>query len=447
MRKPSKKRTLFLIILFLLSLFLSLPREVPVNIQTRLFKINSTYNLPAVNLNLGPISFTRSLDLKLGLDLAGGSKLIFELDLSQTPFLDRQSAVEATRATVARRVNLFGVSESTVKTAKVEDSERVIVELPGVYDTKEAEGLIGKTAKLDFWLIKDTDEKDESRGKTVLGTGLTGADLERAKIEFDPQTGKPVVGIEFNKTGAEKFRNITKDNVGFPLAIALDQNIVTQPVVQQEISEGKAVITGEFTIEEARELSIQLNSGALPAPLKLIEQRTVGATLGKKSVEQSVIAGIIGLGLVAFFMITYYQNLGMIATLALFLYGLLTVSLYKLIPVVLTLPGIAGFVLSIGMAVDTNILIFERIKEEKMAGKPVLDAVENGFARALTSIKDANIATLFIVAVLLNPFEFPFLHTEGPVRGFAVTLGIGVILSLFTGLFVTQTLVKMFIKK
>ncbi len=226
----------------------------------------------------------------------------------------------------------------------------------------------------------------------------------------------------------------------------LDNQIVTQPTVQGKITGGQAQITGNFTIDEAKELSIQLNAGALPVPISLIEERTIGATLGALSIKESVLAGTVGVVMVAIFMILAYGKLGIVADIGLFIFAVITLALYKLIPVTLTLPGIAGFMLSIGMAVDSNILIFERFKEEKTKHS-IGSALEISFGRAWDSIRDANIATLATAFILTNPLDWKFLHTSGPVRGFAITLALGIFISLFTGLFVSRNLLRILIKE
>lgn len=450
MIKTPSQKLLVILFLALISLFISLPRKLPIKIHYQNFSFEEDIILPGINIGFGNFSLIRDLELKLGLDLAGGSHLVFEADMLKIPSSDQEAAIEGTRATIERRVNLFGVSEAVVQVSKVGGKYRVNADLPGIKDTQKAIGLIGQTAKLEFKELKGLTEvtaTEEAMPFQAIDTDLTGADLTRSKVEFDSQTGKPVVGLQFNSEGARKFQEITKKNIGKRVAILIDNEIITAPTVQQEISGGNAVITGGFTLEEAKQLSIQLNSGALPVPVKIIEQRTVEASLGAEAVRKSILAGLIGLGMVVFFMIAYYGRLGFLASLGLFIYWAITVALYKLLPVVLTLPGVAGLILSVGMAVDSNILIFERMKEELRAGKPWMDAMEAGFGRAWDSIRDANIATLLTVFILLNPLNFDFLHTSGPVRGFAITLGLGILISLFTGIFVTRTLMRIFARK
>jgi preprotein translocase subunit SecD len=320
------------------------------------------------------------------------------------------------------------------------------VELAGIKDINQAIDLIGQTAQLDFRELP----KDATQAATYLDfkpTGLTGKDLSKSEVKFDQNTGQPTVGLTFSAEGAKKFTEITGRNVGKPVAIFLDQLRVTAPTVQEQITTGDAIISGQFTLDEAKKMSIQLNAGALPVPIKLIEQRNIGATLGSESVQKSTQAGLIGLLMVIVFMAAYYGRLGILADIALLIYGLLTLALYKLFPVTLTLPGIAGFILSVGMAVDANILIFERMKEEIRAGKSRVVAMELGFGRAWDSIRDANICTLITCFVLFNPFNWPFLNVSGMVRGFALTLGLGVALSLFTGIVVTRTLIRTFYRE
>lgn len=432
------KKVLLVVLITLLSLYISLPKSIPANFNFGPININYQFERRDLNLTLGKFSLKRSFDLVLGLDLAGGSHLVFEAETQNLDQVDREKAINSVKAVIERRVNLFGVSEPNVAVSSFEGKDRIIVELPGIDDTQEAIGLIGKTAQLVFAEIGS----EESPG--VIKTSLTGAGLKSADVTFDQTTGKPVVLLEFNQEGGELFAQLTEKNLSKPLPIMLDDEIISAPLVQQTITGGSAKISGEFSLQEAQNLAIQLNAGALPIPIRLIEQRSVGATLGADSVEKSVSAGLIGLFMVLLFMVLSYGKLGLIADFALIIFGILTLSIYKLIPVVLTLPGIAGFLLSVGMAVDANILIFERFKEEKIQ-RPFSDALEVSFGRAWDSIRDANIATLVTAFVLANPLDFSFLHTSGPVRGFAITLSLGIIVSLFTGVIVSRNLLRTFI--
>ena len=273
-------------------------------------------------------------------------------------------------------------------------------------------------------------------------TGLTGKDLKKATVQFDEQTGTPVVGIEFTPDGAAKFEEITTRSVNKPLAIFLDGYPISTPIVQQPISGGQAVINGGFTLDSAKNLALTLNAGALPVPISIIKQQNVDPSLGQDSIKKSLIAGGIGLIAVALFMVLLYGLPGFIAVLGLIIYGLITLAVYKLIPVTVRLPGLAGFILSIGMAVDANILIFERMKEELRKGHDQKSAMELGFGRAWDSIKDANIATLITTFILFNPLDWNFFNTSGLVRGFALTLFLGVVIGLFTSIFVTRTLLR-----
>ena len=433
MRLTPFKKLLLIFLLFALALFISLPSEF--NISGRKFE------RPNLDFKIGRFEIKKSFDLVYGLDLAGGSHLVFEADTSQLAEEKRKVALEGVRDVIERRVNLFGISEPNVQVSNFEGKERVIVELPGIKDTKEAAGLIGKTAQLIFAEI--SGEESEA---TLIPTELTGADLRSADVVFDQTTGKPVVSLEFSDEGGKKFAALTEKNIGKPLPIILDNELVSQPVVQEVITGGRAQITGDFTTDEAKKLSIQLNAGALPVPVSLVEERTVGATLGAESITRSVKAGLVGLIMVLIFMIATYGRLGLVANLGLIIFGVLTLALYKLIPVVLTLPGIAGFLLSVGMAVDSNILIFERFKEER-GKRPVADALEVSFGRAWDSIRDANISTLVTAFILANPFDWSFLHTSGPVRGFAITLALGIGISLFTGIVVSRNLLRVFVRE
>lgn len=431
MNAPLKK-LLLIFLLTMVAIFISLPHELSFAGRTLI--------RPNLDISAGKISIHKKFDLVLGLDLAGGSHLVFEADTGKIEEGRKKTAIEALRDVIERRVNLFGISEPNVQTSSFGGKERVIVELPGVKDTGEAIELIGKTAQLVF-AEGGTEEKPG-----IFPTDLTGADLKSADVSFDQTTGKPVVALEFTSEGGEKFAGLTEKNVGKPLAIVLDNEVVSAPIVQEKIMGGRAQITGNFTLDEAKNLSIQLNAGALPVPVSLVEQRTVGAILGAESVAKSVKAGLVGLAMVLAFMILAYGRLGLVADAGLVIFGVLTLALYKLIPVVLTLPGIAGFLLSTGMAVDSNILIFERFKEEKQR-RQLADALEVSFGRAWDSIRDANIATLVTAFILANPLDFSFLHTSGPVRGFAITLGLGIGISLFTGIVVSRNLLRVFVRE
>ena len=393
--------------------------------------------------------------LKLGLDLQGGTQLVLETQMDKLDPINRDNALESAKNVIERRVNLYGVSEALVQTSKIGEQRRILVELPGLKDASSGADLVGKTAQLDFrelpaTLSAEENEATESGVSLILlakPTGLTGADLKKAAVTFGSSQGAtagPEVSIEFTDEGARKFAEITKRNIGKPLAIFLDDQPVSAPTVQQEIIGGSAVITGQFSTEEAKNLAIQLNAGALPVPIKIIEQRSIGPTLGQESVSKSLVAGIIGLAVVAIYMGAYYGLLGLIADLALIVYTLLVLAIFKtgffiLPPVTLTLAGIAGFILSIGMAVDANILIFERMKEEIRWGKSRMLALELGFKRAWSSIWASNVSSLITATILYG-------MGTSLIRGFAITLAIGVLVSMFTSYIVTRTFLRLIIK-
>lgn len=440
------KKTLLIFLVFLIALFISLPQSLPIKLSLGPLNIDTVLMRPNLKYTFRGQSYEKSFDLKLGLDLAGGTHLVFEADTSSIDTVKIGPAIEAAKLAIERRVNLFGVSEPNIQTSKFEGKERIVVELPGINDPDEAISLIGKTAQLVFAEIEQVDVEGEE-SVNIKPTELTGADLQSAEVVFgSSETGRPSVSIVFTQEGGEKFATITERNIGKPLAILLDGQIVSAPIVQGKITGGSAQITGEFDISSAKELAIQLQAGALPLPVTLVEQKTVGATLGSESVARSVRAGLVGLAAVLVFMVLTYGRLGLIASFALIVFGVLTLSLYKLIPVVLTLPGIAGFMLSVGMAVDSNILIFERFKEEKEK-RDIEDALEVSFGRAWDSIRDANIATLVTAFILANPLDWQFLNISGPVRGFAITLALGIGISLFTGIIVSRNLLRVFVKE
>ena len=374
--------------------------------------------------------------LKLGLDLQGGTQLILQTEMNNIPEADRDSALESARSVIEKRVNLYGVSESQVQSSKASGQRRILVELPGLKDASAAADLVGKTAKLGFRELPASDSAEFSP------TDLTGADLTKAAVSFGGGGGTsgPVVSIEFTNKGAEKFAEITKRNVGKPLAIFLDDQLISAPNVQQEIIGGNAVITGQFTTDEAKTLSVQLNAGALPVPIQILEQRSIGPSLGQDSLQKSLVAGIIGLGIIAVYMILYYGLWGAVADVALLIYTCLILAIFKtglfiLPPITLTLAGIAGFILSIGMAVDANILVFERMKEEIRWGKSKGVALELGFNRAWSSIWASNISSLITASIL-------YYFGTSIVRGFAITLALGVLVSMFSAYVITRTFLR-----
>jgi len=505
----------------------------------------------------------RQFDLRLGLDLQGGSALVYEADTSALPAADQVQALESSRDVIERRVNAFGVSEPVVQTSRVGDKWRIIVELAGVKDINQAIKLIGDTPilqfqepteptpptaaeqkqideqnakvkkeaeavlkkslepKQDFATLADqytqdpsnvdqttqakhggdlgfakkgtfvpefekalfdelkdgqiaktlvqtqfgyhiikreeqhtvqVDGKDviEVRGRHILfrtqtaentgtgfkETGLTGKQLQRSSVTFNQSTGAPEVALQFNSDGAKLFAEITKRNTGKTIAIFLDGQILSNPTVNQEITGGNAVISGSFTLAEAKDLSRRLNAGALPVPIALVSQQTVGATLGSTSIERSIFAGIFGIIIVGLFMIVFYRLPGLLATLALALYTLIVLAVFKLWPITLTLAGIAGFILSIGIALDANILIFERTKEELRNGRPLDAAIEEGFKRAWLSIRDSNVSSI-ITSLILIWFG------SSLIKGFAITLLVGILISLFSAITVTRTLLRL----
>ncbi|HRS22677.1 MAG TPA: protein translocase subunit SecD [Candidatus Woesebacteria bacterium] len=416
--------------------------------------IGVIFNLPKrpnFSLKIGNFDFSKRMDLHFGLDLAGGASLIFDIDTTQTKKEDLTNALESLKSNIERRVNLFGVSEATVQLSTSDGQNRLTVELPGVEDVDQAVALIGKTAQLNF--KGETELASEATASATIydvfkeDTGINGSHLVRSQVVVNPNTGQPEVGLEFNNEGAKLFEAATKKFLNKRLAIFLDDVLVSAPVVNEVIIDGKAVISGDFDNKTAKTLSAQLNAGALPLPIKLIRQDQVGATLGQDSIQKGMVAGLVGLVLVCLFMIGNYGYLGFIADIGLVIYGLITLTLYRLIPVTLTFPGLVGFLLSVGMAVDSNILIFERMREEIRKGKSWNVAMELGFGRAWDSIKDANICTIITGLILFNPFNWSFLNTSGMVRGFAVTLLLGIFIGIFTGVFVTRNLLRVLGRK
>ena len=377
---------------------------------------------------------------RLGLDLVGGTHLIYEVDMNQVDFSERDSVMAGLRDVIERRVNLFGVSEPHVVSAKEGDSYRLIVELAGIKDVGEAIKMIGETPFLDFRevIIDQQLTTDNQQQIQFIPTNLTGRYVKGAQLDFDQTTGAPKVNIQFNDEGAKIFEELTVRNVGKPLAIFLDNNLIEMPVVQEKISGGRAQITGKFTRDEAKKMVERFNAGALPAAIKIISQQTIGASLGQESLKKAVYSGALGTLAIILFMLGYYRKFGIFASLALIIYTVLVAAIFKL-GITMTLAGIAGFVLSIGMAIDANILIFERTKEEIKKGLTKISAIEEGFKRAWPSIRDSNISTI-ITSIILYYFTSSF------IKGFALALLIGVLISMFSAITVTRTMLRVFIK-
>jgi len=391
-------------------------------------------------------SFFKNSPFRLGLDLSGGSHLIYKADVSGVKAGDITVSMDALRDVIERRVNLFGVSEPIVQ---VQNSgfvsgaeEKLIVDLPGVTDVEKATAMIGQTPLLEFKVEApaDTPQKAivDKDGKVTLDTGpqfvsteLTGRYLQKASLEFDQTTREPRVSLQFDDTGTKLFAQITKENVGKMVAIYLDGAPISIPVVREEIPNGQAVISGSFTPTEGKLLVGRLNSGALPVPISLLSRQTIGATLGSDAVTAGVKAAIIGFLVVALFLILWYRLPGFMAILALCIYITIMLTLFKLLPVTLTAAGIAGFIISIGIAVDANILIFERLKEELHFERTIANAVSAGFSRAWSSIRDSNTSTI-ISAIILFWFGTPL------IKGFALTLGLGVLISMFSAIMISR---------
>ncbi|MBD1912010.1 MULTISPECIES: protein translocase subunit SecD [unclassified Leptolyngbya] len=424
-------------------------------------------------LVIAAVTILIKVPIPLGLDLRGGTQLTLQAQPTEAVPEITPEKLEAVRSVVERRINGLGVSESVVQTI---GRDQLLVQLPGVSDPAQAERVLGGTAQLDFReqqagseqqipieyqlrqqaLVelaqaeqsgdqaaidkaqKELDKRNEAIASLFQKTELTGEKLSNAYAA--PVNGNYwEVGLEFNNQGASEFAALTKSvaGTGRSLGIFLDNELLSAPTVSVQYAEtgitgGRASITGGFTTEEANDLALQLRSGALPVPVKILENRTVGATLGRDSIQSSIYAGLAGLALVLIFMAVYYRLPGIVADISLIIYSILTLAIFSLLGVTLTLPGIAGFILSIGMAVDANVLIFERTREELRDGKTLYRSVESGFYRAFSSILDSNVTTLISCAAL-------FWLGTGLVKGFALTLALGVVVSMFTALTCSRT--------
>ena len=400
--------------------------------------------IPAAGQTVGSKPF------RLGLDLSGGTHLVYQADISKLASGDVSASMSSLRDVIERRVNSLHVSEPLVQTEQAaalsskESAYKLIVELPGVTDVNEAESAIGATPSLEFKVATDADMKD-FRASTTLKTadatttneaymaifkptGLNGTMVSRASVQFNSTTGQPTVGLNFTSDGQQLFAKITREHVNDYIGIFLDGALIEAPVVREEIPNGQAVITGSFTVDQANKLVRDLNFGALPVPITLISTQTIGPTLGQAAIDGGIRTGIIAFIIIGLFLILWYRLPGFIATIALGCYTAIMLALFKMIPVTLTAAGIAGFILSIGMAVDANILIFERMKEELKSGRGVWDAMHEGFARAWLSIRDSNISSI-ITGVILYYFG-----STSVVTGFALVFVVGVLVSMFTAI-------------
>lgn len=384
----------------------------------------------------------------LGLDLSGGTHLLYSADVIKLAPGQIDDSMNALRDVIERRINAFGVGEPIVQVQTGSfgsgGDHRLSIELPGVTDIAQAIDMIGQTPFLEFRVQSDAPQQvtvDEN-GNAVLNadgnfipTELTGKYLKSSQLSFNPTTSEPIINLNFNDEGAKLFEEITKANIGKTVAIYLDGQVISAPVVREAISGGQAQISGDFTPVEGRALVGRLNSGALPVPISLISTETIGATLGEQAMKDGINAAMIGFLIIALFLILWYRLPGLVATLALTIYVAITLALYKLIPVTLSTAGIAGFIISIGMAVDANILIFERFKEERRLGHGVSDALTAGFSKAWLSIRDANTASIIIAIIL-------FWFGSSLIKGFALTFGLGIIVSLFSAIVVTRLFLR-----
>lgn len=383
-----------------------------------------------------------SWPFKLGLDLSGGTQLVYRAKLDAIKTQDVADSMSSLRDTIERRVNLFGVAEPIVQTEVSSalsgaQEQRLVVELPGITDTQKAIALIGETPVLEFRLLKEGASEftaSSTVNEAFEPAALTGKDLASSELQFQGQGGlnEPVVVLHFTSEGAQIFADLTKNNVGRQFGIFLDGTAISVPVIREAIPNGTAVISGSFNAASAKELARNLNYGALPVPIELISTQTVSGTLGSEAVARGIFSGLVGILAVMLFMVLWYRLPGVLASLALCLYIVAMLALFKLIPVTLTAAGIAAFILSVGMAVDANILIFERTKEELLAGKTTSEAIGNGFSRAWPSIRDSNISSM-ITAVIL------FWFGSSLIKGFALVFGLGVLISMLTAITISRT--------
>lgn len=432
---------LYLIIFFIPILIgLDIPK-VPVNINIWKIKYVGTIGDPEINWKVAGTSIlSKNINTSLGLDLKGGSELILQADMSKISSDQRNQALESVKNVIENRVNRYGIAEPTIYTEITGGNYRVIVDLAGVKDINQAKTLLGETADLELFTVKP--DATTLTSDSLIPAGISGADLKGAQITYQSNSISPSIQLQFTDKGLKKFSDLAKANVGRPVVVMLDGQVISAPVINQDLANGVVsdpVIEGTFTLDQAQTLVTQLDAGALPVPVSIVQESTVAASLGTDSIKASLIAGIVGIIIVFLFMIWNYGVLGVFADLALILYTLITYSIFRLIPVTLTLAGIAGFILSIGMAVDANILIFERAKEELRKGNNFNKAIELGFNRAWPSIRDSNVSSLITTTIL-------FMFGTSIIKGFALTLAIGVLVSLFTAVIITRTFLREYVE-
>ncbi len=405
------------------------------------------YSQPSLGADASEKGFLSRFPFKLGLDLNGGTHLVYKADTSKIPSTEVNDAMQSLRDVINARINGLGVSEPIIQTEKTTingvDVHKLIVELPGVTDIQQAVDTIGQTPVLEFKRLNPdaaaltASSTPEEVTNQFLATELTGRYLKSAAVQYDDQTRRPIVSLEFDDEGKDLFAKLTKEEIGKPLAIFLDGQIISAPTVQDEIRDGKAVITGSYTATEARDLARSLRYGALPVPVELVGTQTIGASLGADAIAASINAGIWGFIVISIFLIIWYRVPGIVAVLALVLYVIINFTLFKLLGVVLTSAGLAAFIISLGMAVDGNILIFERMREEFERGedknRSLEDGIKEGFARAWLSIRDSNLSSVITGAILF------FTATSALVKGFAFVFIIGVLVSAFTAITISRT--------
>lgn len=447
MFKNNQNKLFLITIISTLAILIALPR-IDIKYSNKYFNINSfiggyIFNIPFTN------KFVDFSDFKKGLDIEGGVRVVIKLDMSGISDTNKDQAAESVKDILNRRINFLGVSETTTYISKANNEYRIIVEIPGQKNLEGAIKSIGSTAQLKFkvvkpginWPITDANTK-LTINEIFEDSDISGKDLIGSDVSFESTKNQPVIQLKFSSEGREKFSNLVKKNVKKPIGIFLDNNLLQAPIVSEDLANGLTTdptITG-VDLETAKNISSLLRAGALPVPIEIVQQSLIGATLGQESVNKSLIAGFLGLIIICVFLIIIYRNLGVLAAVSLIIYVAFVLATFKLLNVVISLPGIAGFVFSIGVACDACILIFERIKEESRWGRPSQIAILNGFERAWVSIKDSNLSTLLASFIL---FQFG----TGFVKGFALTLAIGIVFSLISCVYILRILVSTFLKE
>lgn len=441
------KTLALIIVISLIAVYIALPEQIFLDLQWGEFAVDQSITIPRIDFFVLGRRINPDFRLRKGLDIQGGTRVTLAAEMDEIESEDRSEVLHSVRDILRKRIEIAGISELRIQTAAADDSSTVVVEIPAGADQEEVLQLISQTAWLDFRLQTEEIDPEEVESEAVFISSfepveLDSSDLDQASINFGQQVDEPFILLEFNRQGAEKLAEITQESEGRMLAVFVDGFPIAIPVIEGPILDGRAIIAGGFNLETAERLTAQLNAGRLPANIEVAEIRSIGAGLGETEVRQSLRAGAAGLSLVVFFMVAYYGFKGLISSLVLAIFIVLNIAVYKIIGLTITLPALAGLLLTIGIAVDSNIIIFERMKDELRSGFEPQRALQLSFAKALDSIQDANLVLIITAIVLINPLDFSLFNTSGAVKTFGSALLIGVLVSLFTGTVVSNNFLQ-----